>query len=98
MPRPMKPIIGMSCGKTERTFFQEQPPPNLLLQAFLLGQPPRHPIPGLALSPFGKRGPTASHHISCHSLPQPVANLFEVTSRDPGTYCRDWIEGTAEKY
>lgn len=91
MPKPMKPIIGMSCGKTERTFFQGQPPPDRLLQAFLFGQPSPHPIPGLALPPFGERGPSASHHMSCHGVPQPIANLLEVDSRDTRTYCRDGL-------
>ena len=74
-----------------KNFLSGTAPPDRLLQAFLFGQPPPHPIPGLAFPPFGERGPAASHHMSCHGLPQPIANLLEVVSRDTATYCRDGL-------
>ena len=43
MPRPMKPIIGMSCRKTERTFFQGQPLPIAFYRLFCSANP--HPTP-----------------------------------------------------
>lgn len=41
MPRPMKPIIGMSCGKTEGTF-RGSPLPIALYKLFCSARPLPH--------------------------------------------------------
>lgn len=89
MPRPMKPIIGMSCEEDER-HLQSQPPLPVLsspLQTFL--PTGRHLRPGLELLPFWERGPGTFHSTVPAFVSLTPQSLSEGDLGDTGAYCRD---------
>ena len=83
--------------REDRGNFQGQPPPNRPLQAFLLGPPSPPPrVWRPLLSAREDRQPPTPHF--CLSLPQPIASLSEVDSRDTEGILQGWTEGTLKKY
>lgn len=86
IPRPMKPIIGMSCGE-DGGRFQGQPPSPQSQSPLndLLSQHPSPPPPGSgAPSLLGEGTWNLLQHISSLRLPHPTASRSEVDSRDTG--------------
>lgn len=84
MPRPMKPIIGMSCGKTEGTF-RGSPLPVALYKLFCSARPLPHSGSGAPSLPRGRTG-SLPHHIFAVVF----LNLLRV--------CLRWIQGTRRAY